>query len=151
DDIAQCVAESLVDANLRGVDSHGVMRLEWYLEQIRDGIILPAARPSPQLDKGAAAIVSGNGAFGIYGMRVAADLAAAKARAHHVAAVALTDVGHTGRLGHFAEQIAAQGMFAMIMGGGNHERWGCVAPFGGAKPLLPTNPYAFGLPAGRHE
>src|SRR5262245_65173101 len=82
DDIAQCVADSLVDANLKGVDSHGVMRLEWYLEQIRDGVILPAARPSPQLDKGTAAIVSGNGAFGVYGMTIAADVAVAEAPAH---------------------------------------------------------------------
>ncbi len=151
EDIADCVAHSLVDANLKSVDSHGVMRLEWYLEQIRDGVILPAARPSLQLDKGGIAIMRGNGAFGIYGMQVAADLAIDKARTGQVAAVALTDVGHTGRLGQFAEQIAARGMFGVVLGGGNHERWGCVAPHGGAKPLLPTNPYAFGLPADRHE
>jgi LDH2 family malate/lactate/ureidoglycolate dehydrogenase len=84
-------------------------------------------------------------------MQIAADLAADKARECQIAAVALTDVGHTGRLGQFVEQIAGHGMFGMILGGGNHERWACVAPYGGAKPLLPTNPYAFALPAGRHE
>ncbi len=151
DDIAACVAQSLVDANLKGVESHGVMRLEWYLEQIREGVILPAARPSVELDKGGSAVMRGNGAFGIYGMQLAADLAVGKARERQIAAVALTDVGHTGRLGQFAERIAAQGMLGVILGGGNHERWACVAPYGGAKPLLPTNPYAFGLPAGRHE
>ena len=151
DDIAACVADSLVEANLKGVDSHGVMRLEWYLEQIREGVILPAARPSVERDQAGCALMRGNGAFGIYGMQIAADLAADKARKTQIAAVALTDVGHTGRLGQFAEQIADQGMFAMILGGGNHERWAAVAPYGGAKPLLPTNPYAFALPADRHE
>lgn len=151
DDIAACVAGSLVEANLKGVDSHGVMRLEWYLEQIREGVILPAARPSLERDEGGSALMRGNGAFGIYGMQIAAGLAADKARKSQIAAVALTDVGHTGRLGQFVEQIAGQGMFAMILGGGNHERWACVAPYGGARPLLPTNPYAFALPADRHE
>jgi LDH2 family malate/lactate/ureidoglycolate dehydrogenase len=150
EDIADCVARSLVESNLKGVDSHGVMRLEWYLEQIRDRAILAAARPTLQLDQASSAILGGNGAFGIYGMRIAADLAAAKARQHQISAVALTDVGHTGRIGQFAEQIAAEGMFCLILGGGNRKRWGCVAPHGGSRPFLPTNPYAFGLPAGKY-
>jgi LDH2 family malate/lactate/ureidoglycolate dehydrogenase len=149
-DIAERVARSLVASNLKGVDSHGVMRLEWYLEQIREGVILPAARPSVEMEKQGAAILRGNGAFGIYGMELAADLAIRKAGQQQIAAVALTDVGHTGRIGQFAEQIAGAGMFGLVLGGGNHERWGCVAPYGGAKPLLPTNPYALGLPGGRH-
>jgi len=147
---AECVAQSLVEANLKGVDSHGVMRIGWYLEQIRDGMILPAAKPSIEMEKGSTAILRGNGAFGIYGMKIAAELVIAKARESHIAAVALTDVGHTGRIGQFAEQIAAEGMFGQILGGGNHATWGCVAPHGGRKPLLPTNPYALGLPAGKH-
>jgi hydroxycarboxylate dehydrogenase B len=149
-DIAGRVARSLVEANLKGVDSHGIMRLEWYLEQIRDAVILPAARPSVETEKSNSAVLRGNGAFGIYGMEIAAELAIAKARAGQIAAVALIDVGHTGRLGQFAEQIASAGMMGIILGGGNHGRWGCVAPHGGSKPLLPTNPYAFGLPAGNH-
>ena len=126
------------------------MRLEWYVEQISDRIIVPAARPSLQSETASSGVLQGNGAFGIYGMQVAGDLAVAKARECQVSAVALTDVGHTGRLGQFAEKIAAEGMFCMILGGGNHERWGCVAPYGGGKPFLPTNPYAFGLPAGKY-
>jgi len=150
DDIAERVARSLVASNLKGVDSHGVMRLEWYLEQIREGVILPAARPSVEMEMPGAVILRGNGAFGIYGMELAADLAIRKAGQQQIAAVALTDVGHTGRVGQFVEQIAGAGMFGLVLGGGNHERWGCVAPYGGAKPMLPTNPYALGLPGGRH-
>jgi LDH2 family malate/lactate/ureidoglycolate dehydrogenase len=149
-DIAECVSQSLVSSNLKGVDSHGVMRLEWYLEQISDRIIVPAARPSLRNETASSAVLQGNGAFGIYGMHVAGDLAIAKAREYQVSAVALTDVGHTGRLGEFAEKIAAEGMFCIILGGGNHERWGCVAPYGGSRPFLPTNPYAFGVPAGKY-
>src|SRR5262249_17078828 len=82
EDIAHCLGRSLVESNLKGVDSHGVMRLEWYLEQIRERAILPAARPAVQMDQASSAIVAGNGVFGIYGMQIAADLAAAKARQH---------------------------------------------------------------------
>src|SRR5262249_60289555 len=63
DDIAACVADSLVEANLKGVDSHGVVRLEWYLEQIRGGVILPAARPSLVLAAGGTALLTRNGAL----------------------------------------------------------------------------------------
>src|SRR4051794_6728578 len=105
DDIAECVSHSLVSSNLKGVDSHGVMRLEWYVEQISDRIIVPAARPSLQSENASSAVLQANGAFGIYGMQVAGDLAVAKARECQVSAVALTDVGHTGRLGQFAEKI----------------------------------------------
>lgn len=151
DDIADQVARSLAEANLKGVDSHGVMRLEWYLEQIRDGVIRPAARPTVDRDNGATATMVGHGAFGIYAMELAADLAVERARGGRIAAVALVDVGHAGRLGQFAERIAGHGMLAMILGGGNHARWGCVVPHGGRRPILSTNPWAFALPADRHE
>src|SRR4029077_16828938 len=59
EETAECVAQSLVEANLKGVDSHGVMRIGWHLEQIRDGVILPAAIPSVEMEKGSTAILRG--------------------------------------------------------------------------------------------
>ena len=149
DDIAQCVAKSLVEANLKGVDSHGVMQLPWYLEEIERGQIKPAARPVTEKDTAGTALVRGNGGIGIYVLREATDLAIVKARETHAASVGVVECSHTGRIGWFAEAVAAAGMFGLVFGGGSHRIWSTAPPFGGAKPLFSTNPYAFAMPGGR--
>ena len=149
-DLAQAVAAHLVEANLKGVDSHGVLRLAPYLEEIADGGIDVTARPRISREAPAHALVDGGGGFGITALDFAAGVAADKAAACGVAAVGLVRCGHTGRVGHYAERIAARGQFALITGGGGYRRWPMVAPFGGARRALGTNPYAFALPGGKH-
>ena len=73
--IAEVVAGILVDANLKGVDSHGVMQFPWYLEEIEKGNIEPAAEPAVERTAEAAALVRGNKGFGIYALSRASDLA----------------------------------------------------------------------------
>ncbi|KPV49976.1 hypothetical protein SE17_29585, partial [Kouleothrix aurantiaca] len=63
-DIAGVVADSLVDANLMGHDSHGVLRLPWYVAHARSGQVLPAARPSLVASSGATAQVDGRLGWG---------------------------------------------------------------------------------------
>lgn len=150
-DIAGRVAFSLVDSNLKGVDSHGVGRIPSYLQQVADGQVDPAARTSVEQDRGATAIVRGHRAYGIYAIEVASDLAIERARAHGVATIGLIDASHAGRIGQFVAQIADQGLFALIIGGGSHQGWNTVAPFGGAKPVFSTNPFSFAMPGGEDE
>jgi uncharacterized oxidoreductase len=64
------------------------------------------------------------------------------------AIIAVRNVGHTGRLGAFAENAANKGCLVMIIGGGGRENWRQVAPYGGRKALLPTNPLCFAIPGG---
>jgi LDH2 family malate/lactate/ureidoglycolate dehydrogenase len=149
DDIAADVAGSLVAANLRGVDSHGVMMLPWYLEEIGKGNIEPAARPEVERETAGSALVRGHKGFGIHALGRATGIAMEKARGHGTAAVGLVACSHTGRIGHFAEAAARQGFFAMILGGGAHRMWKNVVPFGGTRGVMSTNPYAFALPGGR--
>ena len=148
DDIAACAAQSLVESNLKGVDSHGVMQLPWYLDEIARGAVTPAGRPVVENETTGTALVRGNGGIGIYVLHHATDLAIAKARRHHIASVGVVECSHTGRIGWFAEAVAAAGMFGMVFGGGAHRLWSSVAPFGGAKPLFSTNPYALAMPGG---
>ena len=148
-DIAGDVAGSLVAANLRGVDSHGVMQLPWYLEEIGKGAIEPAARPTVERETPGSALVRGHKGFGIHALGRATEIAMEKARGHGAAAVGLVECSHTGRIGHFAEAAARRGFFAMILGGGAHRIWSNVVPFGGTRPVMSTNPYAFALPGGR--
>jgi LDH2 family malate/lactate/ureidoglycolate dehydrogenase len=151
DDIAQVVAASLVDSNLKGVDSHGVLRVPFYLDQIEQGWIDPGARPTLQKDQPGAAIVQGQRGFGIYTLGYALDLAIEKAKTNQIATVGLVESTHTGRVGWFAERAARQGVIGIIVGGGAHgkEAHMSVAPHGGAKRIIATNPYTIGLPAGR--
>lgn len=149
-DIAQYVAVSLVDSSLKGVDSHGVMRVLKYVSEIESGWIKPAARPEIEKETPTMAIVRGNSGFGIFALGYAMDLAIQKAKASQVAAVGLIDSTHTGRLGRFVEIAAEQDVAAILIGGGAHRHPGAsVAPYGGAKRIMATNPWTLGLPAGR--
>ena len=148
-DIAAAIAAHLVEANLKGVDSHGVIRLAPYLAEIAEGGIVADARPAVTREAPAHALVDGGGGFGIPALERAAEIAADKAAHGGVAAVGVVGCGHAGRIGHYVERIAARNQFGLVLGGGGHRRWPMVAPFGGARRVVGTNPYAFGLPGGR--
>ncbi len=149
-DIAGYVSASLVDASLKGVDSHGVKRVSLYVEQIGRGWIKPDARPVIEKETATTATVQGNHGFGIHALGFAGDVAIQKARTHQVAAVGLVGTTHTGRLGQFVELATEQGVLMNIYGGGaGHRGGGQVAPHGGSKRIVSTNPYAIGMPGGQ--
>ena len=145
EDIAALVAHSLVDANLAGHDSHGVIRIPAYVEQIRSGELQPAARPRVEREGAGLVVVDGAWAFGQYVAHVGMELASTKATQNQVALVTVTRANHIGRLGEWAEEAARAGTIGMVMtswGGGPF----AAAPFGGAGKALSTNPIAFGIP-----
>jgi len=147
-DIATMVAQHLVETNLRGMESHGVMRLMQYVRQFENGYMNPASRPKlTQNDRGAW-WVDGNGGIGIPALQLGVEKAIQVAKASGMSTAAVVDCGHTGRLGAYVEQGAEAGCLTICIGGGGHANWPQVAPYGGAKGRLPTNPYAFGIPGG---
>jgi LDH2 family malate/lactate/ureidoglycolate dehydrogenase len=150
DDIAQVVAASLVDANLKGVDSHGAVRIPSYLAYIAEGYVKPAERPELTHETPTTAIVRGHYGFGIHTLLYATDIAIQKAKQQNVACVGLIEATHTGRVGWFAERAAEQNIIALITGGGTvrKERHQSVAPYGGAQHILSTNPLTVGMPGG---
>ncbi len=144
------VAEHLVEADLAGVYSHGIFRLTQYAENARDGIFIPMGEAVLTEAEGGGPLVDGGNGFGIPALRLATDTAIETAQARGTACVGVMNVGHTGRIGAFAERTANEGCLAIILGGGSREQWRQVAPYGGAQAVLPTNPYAFGIPGGEH-
>lgn len=142
---ARRVADSLVQANLCGHDSHGVMRVPRYLDFIRRGQIVPSARPEVRSQRGSMAQVDGGHAFGQVGADFACRVAAELADLQGVASVALHNVMHIGRLGEYAEQLARRG-FAVLIVTSNGGPDNAVAPFGGRDRLFGTNPLAFAVP-----
>ena len=75
DDNAEIVSHSLVDANLTGHDSHGVIRIPYYVKEIQEGRLEAAATPTVVLETSSTAVIDGAAAFGQVGSRMAADLA----------------------------------------------------------------------------
>jgi LDH2 family malate/lactate/ureidoglycolate dehydrogenase len=150
-DVASYVAESLVECNLMGHDSHGVLRIPIYVERVENGRINPAARPSILKETPATAVIKGSWTFGQVTARFATEVVIRKARETDIAAASMVECNHLGRLGEYTTMIALEGMIGMMILGGFSTSFTFVAPFGGAKPALGTNPYSFAVPAGAYE
>jgi uncharacterized oxidoreductase len=144
---ASVVADHLVDSSRRGVHSHGLIRVPQYIRQIRSGEIVASARPRRLAARGAAVWIDGDLGFGQVAGLYMARQAVARARRHQVGLVIAKHLGHTGRLGAYAERIAAEGCVAVIFGSGPPSTH-MVAPFGGIEGRLATNPIAFAIPNG---
>jgi LDH2 family malate/lactate/ureidoglycolate dehydrogenase len=143
-DDATAVAEVLVAANLRGVDSHGVARLRRYVKGIRNGTI--AAQPSIIILRegpATAAIDAGNG-LGQPAAMAAMRLAIAKAEQIGLAMVVVCRANHFGIAGYYAMLALEHGMIGMVTSNASPQ----VAPTFAAEPMYGTNPIAIAIPSG---
>jgi LDH2 family malate/lactate/ureidoglycolate dehydrogenase len=147
-EVSREVAEHLADSNLCGMESHGLMRTLQYADQFESGYMRPDVESEIRTSERGATIVDGNGGIGIPAMRLAIEEGCRIAREYGVSAVAIRNVGHTGRLGAFTEAAAYQGFLSICFGGGGREKWRQVAPYGGRQGMLPTNPYSIAVPGG---
>jgi uncharacterized oxidoreductase len=143
-DEARTIARRLVDSNLVGHDSHGVLRVGKYLEWVRDGWLKPNTPPTIVFDSDALAIVDGNRGFGQVVGEFATNLGIKKAASSGIAMIGLRNCGHLGRLGDWAEMAAAAGQVSLhFLNTSGAQR---VAPYGGGDRRLSTNPLAIGVP-----
>lgn len=141
------VGASLVDANLRGHDSHGLMRLPFYLDRMKSGLLHQGARLTVLNETDSS--IHADGGWG-FGQVVARDLVSRlidKADQVGVASGSLKQSAHIGRLGEYAEMATEKGMIALICAN-NHGAVQRVAPVGGIRPRLGTNPICIGVPGG---
>jgi len=142
EDEAEVVSDHLVDSNLAGHDSHGVIRAPGYLRQMRRGVV-PKSQCRVVRETPAVAVIDAAGGLGIVAARQAMALAIEKARERTFGAVGVHRAGHTGRLGDFAQRAAEEGMIGICLLNGGAR---FVAPHGGSDRRLPPNPIAVGLP-----
>lgn len=148
EDTARTVAEHLADTSLCGMESHGLMRTLQYAEQFQNGYMNPTAEPIIITTARGTQEVNGGGGSGIPAMHLAYEHGMALAGESGISALAIRHVGHTGRHGAFADDAAEQGFLTICVGGGNRHNWPQVAPHGGTRGLLPTNPWCAGIPGG---
>src|SRR5215472_7853923 len=149
-DLATQMADFLVESNLAGHDSHGVIRIPAYVRMIREGGMVPAARPEVIQETPGSALVDGKYGFGHVAAAFATDVAVRKAKEAKSAVVSVVRCNHIGRLGEWGSRAAAQGVIAIVtVGGGGGP--GIAAPYGGAARALSTNPISVGIPGGEMD
>lgn len=142
---ATLLADHLVEANLMGHDSHGVIRVQPYIQLMQAGKASANQHITIVKDAGALVIVDGHQGLGQVVAKEAIDLAIERARAHGVAIVGVRNSAHMGRIGAWAEQAAAAGMVSLHFV--NTTGFGIqVAPYGGTDRRLSVNPMALGVP-----
>lgn len=145
-DEAHIVMEHLVGANLAGHDSHGIILLPTYIARIKRGHIVPGAPFVIERETPATAHINGNWGFGYVVTTRAMELAIAKAKAHHVAAITIYQQGHVGRLADYPLMAAQAGLIGLITcDSGRGPK--AVAPFGGREARLGTNPLSMAFPS----
>ena len=143
---ARVTAHIIVESNLTGHDSHGVVTVPGYVEQVKKGYIVPGAPTEVVVDEPTYALVDGHRNFGHIVTYKATQLAIEKARENTVACVGARNVHHIGRVGAYPEMIAEAGMGGIVCansGGPIH----AAAPYGGTKGRMGTNPIAIGFPS----
>jgi uncharacterized oxidoreductase len=140
----EAVAGNLIDANLTGHDSHGIGMLPRYAEAFLQGGLAANTHVSTVLDAGTLLRLDGQAGFGQVIGREAMALGIARARASGSCIVALGNAHHLGRIGAWAEQVAAAGLVSIHFV--NVISRAIVAPHGGSDARFGTNPFCAGVP-----
>jgi uncharacterized oxidoreductase len=139
------VSEHLVDSNLVGHDSHGVIRVATYVNWLEKKMVFANREPKVVLDEGALAILDGRLGLGQVIAARATDLAIEKATKHGIGVVGLRNSGHIGRVGAWAHRVARAGKVAVCFV--NTTGFGLLtAPHGGTDRRISANPFAVGVP-----
>jgi uncharacterized oxidoreductase len=128
-----------------GLDSHGVMRIAQYLEQVKEGLIKPNTTIKVIYETPISAIVDCNWNFGMVCARMMTDIIIEKANKSNIAVAASRHCNHMGRLGSYTQRVAQAGLFGFaVVNSSRHGHF--VAPFGGAEGRLATNPLSYAVP-----
>ncbi len=141
------VAELLVDANLAGHDSHGVIRIHQYVGFIKEKGVVPGAPIQIEKETPSTAVINGNWGFGQVIATRAMEIAIEKAREHAISTVTIYKSNHIGRLGSYSLLAARMDKIGLLMANG-HGGAISTAPFGGTERRLGTNPITVGIPSG---
>jgi uncharacterized oxidoreductase len=145
-DEAAIVADHLVTASLLGYDTHGVVRISQYVQEVEKGMICPGGQVTIEQETPTTAVVDCGWNFGQVGGFRAVDLAIEKARTQKTSTVVARRCNHAGRLGAYTTRAAEQNFCAIgVCNSPIHGHF--VAPFGGREGRLATNPISFAIPA----
>ena len=140
---AHLIADSLVAANLRGVDSHGVHLVPYYAEHIRRGLIDIHAGGRPVAESGACLVYDGERAFGQCVSQSCCDHAVRLGRVHGLGLVAAGNSNHFGAAAYWGRRLSDAGMIGIVMCNASPS----VPPWQGREGRVGTNPICVSVPA----
>jgi len=141
---ARLVADTLVQADLWGHQSHGVLRLGWYLDRVRNGVMKPVTKPEFVVDAGSIAVIDGHDGVGHVLTMLATREAVKRAKAHGLGAVGVRMSNHFGTCMYYTLTGAREGCVMLLTSNGGP----AMAPWGGRKKIIGTNPWSVAAPAG---
>lgn len=139
---AEVIADHLVLANLRGIDSHGVIRIPYYVEGVEKGYVRPRSEFRILRENPVMALVDGGGGLGIPVAARVTELAIQKANGLGISVICARNLGHVGMLAYYTLKIAEAGMIGLAAANSPAR----VAPWGGSRPMFGTNPLSFSIP-----
>src|ERR1043165_4473126 len=126
---ARLVADTLVQADLWGHQSHGVLRLGWYLDRLRNGVMKPVTQPEFVVDAGAMALIDGHDGVGHVLTMLATREAIKRAKAHGIGCVGVRYSNHFGTCMYYTLTAAREGCVMLLMSNGGP----AMAPWGGRR------------------
>jgi LDH2 family malate/lactate/ureidoglycolate dehydrogenase len=144
---ANLLAESLVFADLRGVHSHGVLRVPEYVQKLTVGGVDPKGQPYIARESGACLVVDGGNSMGQIGAHFAMEHVLVRARIHGIAAAAVRGSNHCGAMAYFAIQALPHDMIGIA----TTNALPTMAPWGGTDKILGINPLGVAIPAGEEQ
>jgi LDH2 family malate/lactate/ureidoglycolate dehydrogenase len=143
---ATLAADTLIRAELWGHASHGLLRLGWYYARLKSGAMKGVTRSSIVTDAGAVAVLDGADGMGPTIATHAVDEAVTRAKAHGVGVVSVRNSNHFGTCMYYTRLGAARGCVMLLTSNAGPN----LAPWGGLKKLIGTNPWSIAVPAGRY-
>jgi LDH2 family malate/lactate/ureidoglycolate dehydrogenase len=143
---AELAADALVQADLWGHQSHGLLRLGWYYARLKSGAMRGGTHVTTVTDAGAIAVLDGNDGVGPVIAQQATDEAVRRARLHGVGIVSVRHSNHFGTCMYFTRSGAQAGCAMLMMSNGGPN----MAPWGGLQKKIGTNPWSIAVPAGQH-
>ncbi|MDI9550057.1 MAG: Ldh family oxidoreductase [Chloroflexota bacterium] len=141
---AVVATDHLVESNLVGHDSHGVIRIPYYVKGLRSGELAPVGNQKVVRETPSTLVLDANHSFGIVLAYDAMREAVKRAQIYSFGAVAVHRSGHIGRLGAYPVLAAEQDCIGVILLNGGAQ---FMAPFGGTARRLPPNPIAIAVPS----
>jgi L-2-hydroxycarboxylate dehydrogenase (NAD+) len=139
---AKIIADVLITSDLRGIESHGVGRLKMYYDRIKNGTHKPVTEFEVVRESPTTAVVDGHDGMGhVIGYR-AMNLAIEKAKIYGMGSVAVRNSTHFGIDGYYPLMAVKAGMIGMSFTNARPS----ISPTFGVRPMLGTNPIAFGAP-----
>ena len=143
---AELVADTLVQSDLWGHQSHGVLRLPAYVARLKSGAVNAQAKPALTRDSGPIAVMDGEGGMGQVVANSAMNLATDRAKKFGIGAISVRNSNHFGTAMYFTLLAARRGCIGFVATNASP----AMPPWGGLTQAVGTNPWSWAAPAGKH-